>query len=56
MNRVHTDQNEVLEITPWEVEAALRDMKNGTATGNDIETLRAGEDNISKTLGRTLRR
>ena len=32
---IHTDPKEVPEITPWEVEAALRDMKNGTATGND---------------------
>ena len=56
VNRVHTDQNPVVEITSWEVEAALRDMKNGTATGNDIEIWRAGEDIISKTLGRTLRR
>ena len=31
----HTDPNEVPEITSCEVEAALRDMKNGTATGND---------------------
>ena len=37
------------------VEAALRDMKNGTATGNDrinIKTLKAGEDTISKTLAK----
>ena len=35
------------------MEAAVRDMKNGTATDNDhlnIETLLAGEDTISKTL------
>ena len=32
-NIIHTDPNEVPYITPWEVEAALRDMKNGTATG-----------------------
>ena len=40
------------EITSWKVEAALRDMKNGTATGCEyinIETLKAGEDTISKT-------
>ena len=29
---IHTDQNEVPEITSWEVEAVLWDMKNGTAT------------------------
>ena len=40
------------EITSWKVEAALRDMKNGTATGCEyinIETLKAREDTISKT-------
>ena len=52
---IHTDPKEVPEITSWEVEAALRDMKNGTATGNDhinIKTLKAGEDTISKTLAK----
>ena len=47
---IHTDPKEVAEITSWEVEAALRD-----ATGNDhinIETLKAGEDIISKTLAK----
>ena len=37
----------------WELEAALRDMKNGTTKVNDhisIETLKAGEDTITKTL------
>ena len=50
---IHTNRNDVPAITPWEVEAALRGMKNGTATGNDhinIETLKAGKDTISKTL------
>ena len=56
MNRIpqSTLTQEVPKIT-WEVEAALRDMKNGTATGNDhinIETLKAGEDTISKTLAK----
>ena len=32
---IHSDPNEAPDITSWEVEAALRDMKNGTATGND---------------------
>ena len=32
---IHTDPKEVPEITSWEVEAALRDMKNGTATDSD---------------------
>ena len=37
------------------VEATLRDMMNVTTTGNDhinIETLKAGEDTISKTLAK----
>ena len=40
----YTEPKKVPEITSWEVEAALRDMKNGTASGNDhinIETLKA---------------
>ena len=52
---IHTDSNEVPQITSWEVEAALRDMTNGTATGNDhinIEALKAGEDTISKTVAK----
>ena len=52
---IHTDPKEVPEITSWEVEAALRYMKNGTATGNDhinIETLTAGRDTISKTVAK----
>ena len=32
---IHTDPKDVSEITSWEVEAALRDMKNETITGND---------------------
>ena len=37
------------------MEAALRDMTNRTATGKDhinIETLKAGEDTISKKLAK----
>ena len=37
------------------MEAALRDIKNGTATGDDhinIETLKAGEETISKTFAK----
>ena len=48
---IHIDPKEVPETTPWEVEVALRDMKNGTATGNDhihIDTLKAGEDTPSR--------
>ena len=56
VNIIHTDPNEVPEIISWEVEAALRDMKNGTATGNDhniinIDTLKA-EDTILKTIAK----
>ena len=50
---IHTDPKVVPEVASWKVEAALRDMKNGTETGNDhinIETLNAGEDTISVTL------
>ena len=39
------------DITQWEVEAALRNMTNGTATGNDrinIKELKAREATISK--------
>ena len=51
---VHTDPMEVPEITSWEMQTALQDMKNGTKIGNDhinIETLKA-EDIISKTLAK----
>ena len=50
---IHTDANEIPEVISREVEAALQSMKNGTATGNNhinIETLKEGEDIISKTL------
>jgi len=42
---IYTVPKEVPEITSWEVEAALRDKKNRTATGNghiNIDTLTAG--------------
>ena len=55
VNIIYTNPKEVPKITPWEVEAALRDMKNGTAPGNEhihIDTLKAGEDTISKTLAK----
>ena len=45
--------NGVPEMISWEVEAALRDMENWTASGSDhinVETLKSGEDTISKTL------
>ena len=49
---IHTDPQEVPGMTSWEVEAALGDT---TATGNDhinIETLKAGEGTISKTIAK----
>ena len=49
---IHTGPKGVPEITSWDMEAALRDMKNWTATGNDhinIEKLKAEEDSTSKT-------
>ena len=52
---IHSDPKVVPKISQWEEEAALPDMKNETATGNDhinIETLKAGEDTISKTLSK----
>ena len=39
----------------WEVEAALRKMKNGKAAGKDkvnIETLKAGDETIAKQLAK----
>ena len=32
---IRTDSREVPSVTTWEVEAALKKMKNGKATGND---------------------
>ena len=52
---IHTDPKEVPAITSWEVKASLRDMKNGTAPGNNrinIETLKAGKDTILKTFAK----
>ena len=39
----------------WEVEAALRKMKNGKEAGKDqvnIETLKAGDETITKQLAK----
>ena len=50
---IHSDPKGVAEISSWEVNAILSNMKNGTATCNDhinIETLEAAEDTISMTL------
>ena len=52
---IRTDPREVPSVTTWEVEAALKKMKNGKTTGNDqvnIETLKAGEDTIAKALAK----
>ena len=52
---IHTNPKEVPETTSCEVDAALRDMRNGTATSNghiNIDILKAGEDTISNTLGK----
>ena len=43
---IHTDPKEVPEITSWEVEAALRDMKNRNDHIN-IATLKAGNRHTS---------
>ena len=48
-----TDPRKVPSVTT--IEAALKKMKNGKATGNDqvnIETLKAGEDTIAKALAK----
>ena len=48
---IRTDPEEVPQIMAWEVEAALRKMKNGKEAGKDpvnIETLKAGEETIAK--------
>ena len=52
---IQTDHKEVLPIMAWEVEAALRKMKNGKEAGKyqvNIETLKAGDETIAKQNGR----
>ena len=52
---IQTDPEEVPSIMAWEVEAALRKMKNGKEAGKDqvnIETLKAGDETITKQLAK----
>ncbi len=39
-NNNNCNSDRVIEITSWDVEAALREMTSGTATGNDHNTSR----------------
>ena len=50
---IQTYPDEVPPIMAWDVEAALRKMKNGNEAGKDqvnIETLKAVDDTIAKQL------
>ena len=52
---IQTYPEEVPPIMAWEVEAALRKMKNGKEAGKDqvnIETLKAGDETIAKQLAK----
>ena len=52
---IQTDPKEVPPIMAWEVEAALRKMKNGKDAGKDqvnIKTLKAGDETIAKQLAK----
>ena len=52
---IQTDPKEVPPIMEWEVEAALRIMKNGKEAVKDqvnIEQLKAGNETIAKQLGK----
>ena len=52
---IQTDHEEVPPIMAWDVEAALRKMKNGKEAGKDqvnIETLKAGDETIAKQLAK----
>ncbi len=49
------DSDQAVTIQTWEVEAALRKMKNGKEAGKDqvnIETLKAGDETIAKQLAK----
>ena len=52
---IQTDPEEVPPIMAWEVEAALREIKNGKEAGKDqvnIDTLKAGDETIAKQLAK----
>ena len=52
---IQTDPEEVPSIMAWEVEAALRKMKNEKEARKDqvnIETLKAGDETIAKQLAK----
>ena len=52
---IQADPEEVSPIMAWEVEAALRKMKNGKEAGKDqinIETLKVGDETIAKQLAK----
>ena len=52
---IQTDSKELPPIIAWEVEAALRKMKNSKEAGQyqvKIETLKAGDETIAKQLAK----
>ena len=52
---IQTYREGVSPIMTWEVEVALRKMKNGKEAGKDqvnIETLKAGDETIAKQLAK----
>ncbi len=52
---IQTDSEEVPTIMAWEVEAAVRKMKNGKEAGKDqvnIETLKTGDETIANQLAK----
>ena len=54
---IQTDPEEVPPIMSWEVEAALRKMKNGKETGKEhvnIETLKAGDGTYCETTSQAV--
>ena len=52
---IQTNPEEVPPIMAWEVEAALRKIKNGKEAGKDqvnVETPKAGDETIAKQLAK----